>query len=510
MANEIDDWEDVPIDQGPDDWQDVPIDGAPQLSQDQQIVDDRPWYSITPGGVAQAFENVAVGLDKYTGAPIRQLVTSAAAGKMLDKAPSGKEQAMMFGASDVPYDVPGIETGIDISPADVWGFGLETVQDPFLVGKGAIKALGKPTKAIADWGAKKFGKVLAGVPEDATERYLKQPMSVKGAQTPTELAGSVLGQEKGDTGLVGEITAKLTNASKGAVATLNPENKIPTKTIISKIKSLQDKLKTKGVLIGQAQKSTFSQLESLSEDLMQIGPDIDETTLGDLIRKLDENIDWKDTSKSLSNYTLSNARRQIDTTLKEMNPLYKEKMLKTEEAAKGLEIVKKAFQNRQDKESFDKFMKSIKYLGRKESGSDINRALNAVEEITGVPLREEILNTQTKEAFLKESTHGSRGAAMGASLGSAIGSMLGVEGTLPGAAIGAWAGVTGDKYAGQVFQKLLDGQINAQQFAERFADTAYGSTLANAAMRGGNALAAEMYVLSEKDPEFRKLIKPQQ
>ncbi len=123
---------------------------------DQQNANERPWYAFDPrnmgAGFLKGLENVATTYDKYTGAPIRKFVTEKLSGKELDHAPSGSEQAKMLGASDTTYKeswgVPSYLGG-DISPADIYGVGLETVQDPFVIASG-VKKIFKAGKPIAE------------------------------------------------------------------------------------------------------------------------------------------------------------------------------------------------------------------------------------------------------------------------------------------------------------------------------------------------------------------------
>lgn len=103
---------------------------------------NRPWYSVKPENLGAGFLAGLKKIDEYTGAPVRKFVTEAATGKDLAEAPSGAEQAKMMGATDVTYGqkygVPK-ELGGNISPADIYGVGLETIQDPLLLGGKAIE-----------------------------------------------------------------------------------------------------------------------------------------------------------------------------------------------------------------------------------------------------------------------------------------------------------------------------------------------------------------------------------
>lgn len=122
-----------------------PVGQAPWEAQQNQSpeIQERPWYSVDPKNLGAGFLKGLETIDEYTAAPVRKFVTETLTGKELEKAPSGSEQAKMLGASDTTYKesfgVPSYLGG-DISPADIYGVGLEMVQDPTVLASGALKA----------------------------------------------------------------------------------------------------------------------------------------------------------------------------------------------------------------------------------------------------------------------------------------------------------------------------------------------------------------------------------
>lgn len=107
-----------------------------QYFQEGDPLKGEPSYSLTPEAASKFLETV----DKYTGAPIRKFVTEKVSGKALEKAPTGKEQAMMMGLSDQEYNVKGAPW-LSASPAGAVGVGLELLQDPFVIASLASKGL---------------------------------------------------------------------------------------------------------------------------------------------------------------------------------------------------------------------------------------------------------------------------------------------------------------------------------------------------------------------------------
>lgn len=113
-----------------------------------------------------------------------------------------------------------------------------------------------------------------------------------------------------------------------------------------------------------------------------------------------------------------------------------------------------------------------------------------------------------KEAFDKASTNGSRNTLLGSVVGGTVGLLGGPVGGGIGGVAGAIGGYALDKYSGQAFRGVLDikrllDQKGVSGAAQQLGK--YGQTLAEAASRGNNSLAATHFLLS-KDPEYQKVI----
>lgn len=153
-----------------------------------------------PGYAAAGLQKV----DEYTGAPIRKFVTEQVTGKDIDHAPTGKEQAKMMGFTDKTYNeianvgnegyIPAIG---EMSPAGVMGFGLEMIQDPFLIGSAVKKGatmLGQGIGAIAE-AAKPAQTVAMGAQMQAAEAMaegaVKSKVGVSGGEAVAEQSGKL-------------------------------------------------------------------------------------------------------------------------------------------------------------------------------------------------------------------------------------------------------------------------------------------------------------------------------
>lgn len=154
-----------------------------------------------------------------------------------------------------------------------------------------------------------------------------------------------------------------------------------------------------------------------------------------------------------------------------------------------------------------------------ERGNPNIEQIRAVEKVAP-DLMEELQRSRVGGAFLRSDTQGSRKTVLGALLGRLF--AAGVGGTAGaaaggeyGAGMGALAGFSADRYAGRVFQSLLNAYAKTPGFVSIASKLPkkpeilekYGRSLVNAARQGGNALAVRSYVLAKQDPEFAELMK---
>lgn len=380
-----------------------------------------------------------------------------------------------------------------------------------LVSKGGqlLKSGASKLDEAADWSLKKLGNGLANIDEADTERYLANRVAVNNSPSIGDLAEDVLKSSDSSDALLSQMYKKASELSSDAWLTLDKSRTISKSGIKQAIADTQDSLLTDGVLIGKSQARAHSDLQTIMQQIDGLNENIPETTMKRLIQMLDENIDWNDPSKNLTNESLSSVRQFIDMTLKKQNPAYKAKMEATQEVSEAIALVKKAFENRQNPEDFNKFLKGVKNLGRKDQHSLANKALDDIQKHTGQNLREDILNAQAKSAFKKDTTNGSRKTLLGTVIGSGVGTAVGPMGSVIGGAVGAAVGAGADKYSGLAIKSLLDGKISAKQFASQFANTKFSKVLEEAASRGNKSLAATHFLLSQQNQEYRKLLKDQ-
>lgn len=189
--------------------------------------------------------NIAAGakkIDEYTGAPIRKFVTEAVTGRELEKAPTGAEQAKMMGATDKTYGeqfgVPSYLGG-NISPADIYGVGLEFIQDPFVIGSGAMKGLKKlssgASSLVENFGAKQT--------VNAAQRQAAEASATSAARSGAKVSGGGLTVEQG-----GQLFEKKAPQSLDELRSWKPQNgtgAVPGKARLGQIESIVPDLETK-------------------------------------------------------------------------------------------------------------------------------------------------------------------------------------------------------------------------------------------------------------------------
>lgn len=166
-----------------------------------QNKEERPWYAFDPKNLGAGFFEGLKTIDEYTGAPVRKFVTESITGKELAHAPTGSEQAKMLGASDKTYkEMWGVPSylGGDISPADIYGVGLEMVQDPFVIASG-VKSAVKASRPIVESVASKTSRLGAKPTTEAVGAFkFKAPESLEELRSwkPKAGTGELAGKER--------------------------------------------------------------------------------------------------------------------------------------------------------------------------------------------------------------------------------------------------------------------------------------------------------------------------
>ncbi|WP_374028338.1 hypothetical protein ACES2J_08375 [Bdellovibrio bacteriovorus] len=374
-------------------------------------------------------------------------------------------------------------------------------------------ALSKADDAT-NWTLKKTGKVLANIPEEYSDRYMKNPEAVRNAMSREDLAASLLDE----TGGMGQLKDKI------ALDDWLAWNELDTNTVIPKTEFLDDALNTlkKDILDPNDTLSRTSGFGASDQKLGAIEKELDKINqaFGKTMSESDLKAIIQDLRKVAYSYEgspkythqgegLRDLANYFDQVLKGGNKEYEKLMGPVADKTRLLKDLERNFINKQDTDSYDKFISKVSRWQNADDASSIKRSLGALDDITGTSISDDIDNTLTREAFSKADTNGSRKTMFGTVIGGGAGSIVGGPvGGLIGGAIGGAAGQIGDKYAGVIFKNILDGKIAAGKGLQYLAPKLgkYSAPLMEAAKRGNRALAATHFILSQRDPEYRKLM----
>ena len=418
----------------------------------------------------------------------------------------------------------GSDLALDTASGAVLGGGLqgvgEKVLSPMLKGAGSLMKKGYEK-------APKFvGKALANVPEEYTEKYLKNPNVVNKAMSREDLAESLLQRADPDElernargfiktgGGVQQLKEVLSSLDSVAWNELD-ENQVIKKSdfldeamghIKKSIVNPYDSLsRTKGA---GASLDRMAAVEKQMDEIMAAYPEyISEADLKAIVKDL-QDVAYSMEGSPKSSLGAEGVRRMsgnLNSSLKGMNAGYEEAMDPVQSTTKLLKSLERNFINKQDPDSYDKFLSQLNRWGSKNESSSAKTGLRELDKLTGNTFSDDIENTLAKESFSKADTNGARKTLAGTMVGGAIGSLAGPLGSLIGGAGGAIAGQAMDKYAGRAFKSMLDGKIG---FDSKILPALgkYAGPIGDAMKRGNAALATTHYILMQKDPDYRKMM----
>lgn len=442
--------------------------------------EEKPWYdvsaeglkkSFTPGGMVDSFERGTHSLDENVSAPIRKFDTELVTGDKMDHAPTGQEQAKMamdkLGMSDMSYgDAYGV--GGDLKPSDIYGTGLEVVQDPVTWAGGAIGKVGEMM-------GQGLGKVAPNLARKFEEISARQGARAMGLERGT---AKKLGEDR-----VMDI-GRQARDEKLFSPLSNTEDKISANQVL-KNKAAGERNSAYNA-IDQAGASQFNPLDTAANVETQLGgfnktsplnaPKVNqlENTLEAITQRGDKNIPMSEAQNLL--YELKDAASWSGVG---------KKTPKEEMAQEAYMIVRDAVNQAAGKSSemvgIDGLQDAIKSANRKYSiAKDTDMLLN---------------NKFAREAGNK--TFGLTDNVVGAG---------GIAGNFPSATVAAGIGAKkiGEKYGSQFmsigFKKFADLVEKSPQSLGK-----YGKALKDASLRGGSALGVTDFMLQQTDPEYRKL-----
>lgn len=487
-------------------------DEGPTLDFDklkQAYIQGRDKERLSQGAMSNAHPIVA-GVSDLAGSIATLPATGAVtlAGRVLTAAGLGAIAGLGSSQADLTQgDFAGAakDTAIGGALGGALQYGGEKIIAPALSKAGQWISESGPVKAI--------GKTLASVSPENTERYLARSGDVNKA-----LELEDIGQYFKDDALE-QFQQHLGKLDSEAWKTLN------TKPTLNKNDILQmgDDFVQK-ILGGKAGdltrsagtgadadriKTIYSQLEEIKN---AYGSQLSEADLKSVVQSL-QKLGWSlegSPRTSIQGQALQQLSGIYNDALKSINPTYAEKMIPVQEATSTLQSLNRQFINQQAPEQMDKFLRTAKKFGSLSDESEVIKAVRGLDKVTGADVENMIRDRLTQDSFYKGDTNGSRKTLMGKALGAAVGGAIGYGETNDkyGAAVGAMTGFTMDKYAGQVFKNILNGQILATDGIQKIAPYIgkFAQPLMDAASRGNQAVAATHFLLQQTQPEYRQML----
>jgi len=231
-------------------------------------------------------------------------------------------------------------------------------------------------------------------------------------------------------------------------------------TILKAIKTERNKL---GRSVSDASVQAKKALDRYAYRLRRLNNTVSESELGQIVRDIDNDINWSFKEMAPKNHALQGVRVNIDTILKNENPAYKELMQPVAEGTDLLMKAKNAFYLEHDiGKGFKAGNNTATALKsatdpRRIAARDILRRLS---DITGKDYLKAAEDSAIAEQFVGGRTNGSKnvnlGTIVGTGTGLGIGSLLGFGGGPVGMVAGGLTGSYIDKEGGRMAGTLID------------------------------------------------------
>jgi hypothetical protein len=430
-----------------------------------------------------------------------------------------------MGALSVPkMAAQGALYGLGSSEADLTQGNLEEANratKDVLIG-GAVGTLGGFGSEGLKWTAGKAIPKLAKwatasiIPEkealEAVTARLTNPAEIKNALTTPGVMDKLVNTTNQALTKAGEL-------SEAAQKALNPTRVTNTAELVDAFKDVQSKFMTEGIPSGEGQEAALAALNKwkgvIRQHLKANEGDLPDTTLAKLIRDMRKETNYNPLTATaaddMANKALKTLNTKLDTILKETpgNEVYKEKMIPVDELMQGIAKVENLFNLIKGKGgavAAGKMTESRVANALGPNKTYTQEALEHLKNLTGTDLMNDLEKSQLRNVFESGQKGGYGLQAWGAGVGATAGRLLNLPGgALAGGAIGGLAANAAE--GGKIAAALIDKWLAVRNSATSGAIMKYGPLLADAAKRGGNALASTHFVLSTSDPNYAELVK---
>jgi hypothetical protein len=338
--------------------------------------------------------------------------------------------------------------------------------------------------------ARKTSRIIGGVPEEQTQRYIDRNAQVRDAiksgKKIEDIADS-LGEKLSD------VRSKLSKASTESYNILaKNDTKISRRQASAILGARIKKLKESGFSDAELDSdigflSRFKQ-QALEQPETQIEGKKIKTLLTLMDKKLEKAYaDNPSYRNSIGERGLLQARGKLNKVLRKKDPEYAAKMKEISERVGTAKDATKRFGKP------EQGMNQLKRIGR-ENNPYGERVLQSFDKKEGTDFVDQTKDLLTGQIMNAQSTQGSRNVNFGRSVGRFVG-----LGTDLGETIGAGAGYAADKFGRTGVAKAIDWSLISRRLSPK-----YQQALQSGAQRGGNAASVNHYLLYQKDPAYRE------
>lgn len=297
-------------------------------------------------------------------------------------------------------------------------------------------------------------------------------------------------------GITNDLWNRISKQSAKAQSFLNPESYTTLDEVYPIFRNLKQDLQTQGGLVGEDSKAATEVLDSWFKDLVGMTKNnngvVPEPALGEFIRKIDQAVPkWDAPHSDVIDSVQKQLRGALNQALKTSNPEYAKAMGPVKELIDLANDTKKAFSLAPAAGKLEATDVTNSKLSNvlNENKSHARDTLKKLQDLYGHPFEENLQNYKYGQEFEKGRP------VTGLGLLGKSANLVGVDG-------------------GAVAKNIVDAYISAKGQVENTAAgqalQKFGPLLADAAKKGGNALAATHFVLATSDPAYQELVEKHQ
>jgi predicted phage tail protein len=339
---------------------------------------------------------------------------------------------------------------------------VNTVMDAVGIALPMFKGAAKAGSAVAGGTGKRLISATLGPSLEAINTRLSRNPEIISAKPFDVLAREI----PDDVQKLSDIISKQSGDALDTLSTSKfmMEGAKAKDAILNAVRSAREGL---GRSVSDASVGAKKALDRYAYRLKRLGNTVSESELGQIVRDIDNDIDWDAADQKPLNGALENIRTKIDGMLKTNNPEYAAAM---EPVAENMRLLKKSERLFNLKRDIGKGYRPGNNTAAalkgaiKETRVDSQDVLTKLKEVTGRDYLREAENASMAEAFTGGRAQGSRRVNLGAMVGAVLGGGAGhFTGSTPaGMIMGGLAGAYLDTQGGTIAGKLIDAYVKGR------------------------------------------------